>query len=114
MICTAVQLNPTGWNVILSYAYTDAEVTEDNAIPVGNQLDVPFNQASLWTTYEIQESDLRGLGFSLGLSYIGERQGDLANSFEQRAEMERQRAEAERQRAEQLAERLRQLGEEMW
>lgn len=72
-----------GWNAILSYAYTDAEVTEDNATPVGNRLDnVPFNQASLWTTYEIQEGDLQGLGFGLGLFYIGERQVDLANSFE--------------------------------
>lgn len=72
-----------GWNVILAYAYTDAEVTEDNTIPIGNRLDnVPFNQASLWTTYEIQEGDLRGLGFGLGLFYVGERQVDLANSFE--------------------------------
>jgi iron complex outermembrane receptor protein len=71
-----------GWNVILSYAYTDAEVTEDNVTPVGNQLaSVPFNQASLWTTYEIQQGDLEGLGFGLGLFYISERQGDLANSF---------------------------------
>jgi len=69
-----------GWNVILAYAYTDAEVTEDNATPVGNRLDnVPFNQASLWTTYELQEGDLRGLGFGLGLFYVGERQADLAN-----------------------------------
>ncbi|NJP18612.1 MAG: TonB-dependent siderophore receptor [Hydrococcus sp. CRU_1_1] len=72
-----------GWKIIASYAYTDAEVTKDNATPVGNQLDnVPFNQASLWTTYEIQKGNLRGLGFGLGLFYIGERQGDLANSFE--------------------------------
>ncbi|NEQ29055.1 MAG: TonB-dependent receptor, partial [Microcoleus sp. SIO2G3] len=72
-----------GWNVILSYAYTDAEVTEDNVTPVGNQLtNVPFNQASLWTTYEIQQGDLAGFGFGLGLFYVGERQGDLANSFE--------------------------------
>ncbi|MEM8674918.1 MAG: TonB-dependent siderophore receptor [Cyanobacteria bacterium P01_G01_bin.67] len=72
-----------GWNVILAYAYTDAEVTEDNDTPVGNQLNnVPFNQASLWTTYEIQQGSLEGLGFGLGLFYIGERQGDLANSFE--------------------------------
>ncbi|MBE7384255.1 MAG: TonB-dependent siderophore receptor [Leptolyngbya sp. SIO1E4] len=72
-----------GWNVILSYAYTDAEVTEDNDISVGNQLNnVPFNQASLWTTYEIQAGDLAGLGFGLGLFFVGERQGDLANSFE--------------------------------
>jgi iron complex outermembrane recepter protein len=72
-----------GWNVILSYAYTDAEVTEDNTTPVGNRLaNVPFNQASLWTTYTIQEGDLRGLGFGLGLFYIGERQSDLANTVE--------------------------------
>ena len=72
-----------GWNVIFSYAHTDAEVTEDNDIPVGNQLNsVPFNQSSLWTTYEIQQGSLEGLGFGLGLFYIGERQGDLANSFE--------------------------------
>jgi iron complex outermembrane recepter protein len=72
-----------GWNVIGSYTYTDAEVTEDNSFPEGNQLaSVPFNQASLWTTYEIQEGILQGLGFGLGLFYVGERQGDLSNSFQ--------------------------------
>ncbi|MEG3849328.1 TonB-dependent siderophore receptor [Microcoleus sp. herbarium19] len=72
-----------GWRVIASYAYTDAEVTADKTIPVGNRLqNVPENQASLWTTYEIQTGSLRGLGFGLGLFYLGERQGDLANSFQ--------------------------------
>ncbi len=71
-----------GWKVIASYAYTDAEISKDNTFPVGNQLNnVPYNQASLWTTYEIQQGDLNGLGFGLGLFYIGERQGDLANTF---------------------------------
>ena len=71
-----------GWRVIASYAYTDAEVTKDNSISVGNQLNnVPTNQASLWTTYEIQQGNLKGLGFGLGLFYVGERQGDLANTF---------------------------------
>jgi iron complex outermembrane recepter protein len=71
-----------GWNVIGSYTYTDAEVTEDNTIPVGNQLDnVPENQVSLWTTYQIQQGSLQGLGFGLGLFYVGERQGNLANEF---------------------------------
>ncbi|MGG6266574.1 TonB-dependent siderophore receptor [Leptolyngbya sp. AN03gr2] len=71
-----------GWNVIASYAYTDAKVTEDNSIPVGNRLQgVPEHQASLWTTYQIQSGSLRGLGFGLGLFYVGERQGNLANSF---------------------------------
>ena len=71
-----------GWNIVASYAYTDAEVTRDNSIPEGNLLpSVPENQASLWTTYTIQEGDLEGLGFGLGLFYVGDRQGDLANSF---------------------------------
>ncbi|MBW4643108.1 MAG: TonB-dependent siderophore receptor [Goleter apudmare HA4340-LM2] len=72
-----------GWRVIASYAYTDAEITKDNTFSVGNRLNnVPYNQASLWTTYQIQQGDLKGLGFGLGLFYIGERQGDLDNSFE--------------------------------
>jgi iron complex outermembrane recepter protein len=72
-----------GLKLIASYAYTNAEVTKDNSIPVGNKLrGVPENQASLWTTYEIQKGNLRGLGFGLGLFYVGERQGNEANSFQ--------------------------------
>lgn len=67
---------------LASYAYTDAETTEDNVIPVGNRVfNVPENQASLWTTYELQKGKLKGLGFGLGLFYVGERQGDSDNSF---------------------------------
>ena len=74
-----------GWNIVASYALTDTAVTNDNRIPSneGNRLEnVPLHQASLWTTYEIQEGDLQGLGFGLGLFYVGERQGDLANTFQ--------------------------------
>lgn len=75
------QISP-GWNIIAAYAYTDTEVTQDNTIPVGNQLfNVPKHSASLWTTYEIQTGTLRGLGFGIGFNYVGEREGDLANSF---------------------------------
>ncbi|NJK47208.1 TonB-dependent siderophore receptor, partial [Candidatus Gracilibacteria bacterium] len=74
-----------GWKLTASYALTDATVTVDNSIPskVDNRLaNVPQNQASLWTTYEIQQGGLQGLGFGFGLFYVGERQGDLANSFQ--------------------------------
>ncbi|MEO1126316.1 MAG: TonB-dependent siderophore receptor [Cyanobacteria bacterium J06639_16] len=71
-----------GWNIVASYAYTDAEITEDNTLTIGNQLvGVPEHQVSLWTTYEIQEGGLEGLGFGLGLFYVGERAGDLDNTF---------------------------------
>ncbi|MDV2998174.1 MAG: Vitamin B12 transporter BtuB [Chroococcidiopsis sp. SAG 2025] len=72
-----------GWNIIAGYAYTDAEITEDNTLPVGNRLNnVPENSFNLWTSYEIQQGTLQGLGFGLGFFYIGERQGDLDNSFQ--------------------------------
>ncbi|MEH2010280.1 TonB-dependent siderophore receptor [Nostoc sp.] len=72
----------TGWKIIASYAYTDAQITKDNQYAVGNLLDsVAKNTVSLWTTYEIQRGSLQGLGFGLGLYYVGDRQGDLDNSF---------------------------------
>ncbi|MBP5975909.1 TonB-dependent siderophore receptor [Brasilonema sp. CT11] len=72
----------TGWKIIAAYAYTDAQITKDNQFPVGNLLNnVAKNTASLWTTYEIQRGSLQGLGFGLGLYYVGDRQGDLENSF---------------------------------
>lgn len=71
-----------GWKIIGGYAYTDARVTKDNDIPVGNRLEnVPEHAFSLWSTYEIQRGNLQGLGFGFGLFYVGERQGDLNNSF---------------------------------
>lgn len=71
-----------GWNVIASYAYTDAEVTQDNVIPIGNQLTgIPKHSANLWTTYTLQQGDLQGLGFGIGFTFASDRQGDLNNSF---------------------------------
>ncbi|MEM1369540.1 MAG: TonB-dependent siderophore receptor [Cyanobacteria bacterium P01_H01_bin.15] len=71
-----------GWNIFAGYAYTDAEVTEDNDIPEGNRLpDVPEHNFNLWTNYTIQEGDLAGLGFGAGVFYVSERAGDINNSF---------------------------------
>lgn len=82
-----LELNVTGeilpgWNVIAGYAYTDAIVSQDNDIPVGNRLaNVADNTLNLWTTYTFQEGDLEGLGFGLGLFYVADRPGDLDNTF---------------------------------
>ena len=71
-----------GWNVIANYAYIDAEITEDNDIPVGNRLyNVPKHNFNLWTNYELQTGALKGLSFGLGFNFVGERFGDNANSF---------------------------------
>ncbi|MGI2903099.1 TonB-dependent siderophore receptor [Tolypothrix sp. VBCCA 56010] len=72
-----------GWNIIASYSYIDSEFTEDPrpAFKGDEPSNVPRNSASLWTTYEIQTGSLKGLGFGAGLFFVGERQGDLPNTF---------------------------------
>ncbi|MEN8444322.1 MAG: TonB-dependent siderophore receptor [Cyanobacteria bacterium J06555_13] len=72
-----------GWNVIASGFINDTEVTEgDNFFPEGDRLRVaPENGASLWTTYEIQQGDLEGLGFGAGVFFVGEAEAQLPNDF---------------------------------
>ncbi|WP_298917439.1 TonB-dependent receptor [uncultured Nostoc sp.] len=73
-----------GWNIIASYSYTNAEITEGfDAALTGNKIpNVPHNKASLWTTYEFQNGGFKGFGLGMGLFYVDARQGDLENSFE--------------------------------
>jgi iron complex outermembrane receptor protein len=72
-----------GWNVLASYAYTDAEITKDTIqANIGSRLsNIPKNSASLWTTYEIQSGNLKGLGFGVGFNYVGERFGGIPTSY---------------------------------
>jgi iron complex outermembrane recepter protein len=71
-----------GWNIIAGYAYTDARITEDNTFDEGNRLYAPENAFNVWTSYQIQAGSFQGLGFGIGLFFEGERQADLANTFE--------------------------------
>ncbi|WP_143288226.1 TonB-dependent siderophore receptor, partial [Calothrix rhizosoleniae] len=71
-----------GWNIVANYAYTDADITEDNTSIEGNRLfGVPEHNFNLWTTYEIQQGSLKGLAVSLGFNFVDERFGDNDNSF---------------------------------
>lgn len=79
-----------GWRIIGGLAFTDAVVTKDTVDsignPIGNQgkrfFGVPRVGGSFWTTYEIQDSDWRGLKFGAGVISRGSREGDLANTFQ--------------------------------
>jgi iron complex outermembrane receptor protein len=72
-----------GWNIIASYSHIDAEVTEGfSGIPAGGRpANVAENTASFWTTYEIGQGNLQGLGFGIGWFFVGERFGDFGNTF---------------------------------
>ncbi|MFD2245628.1 TonB-dependent receptor [Pontibacter ruber] len=72
-----------GLNVIATYSYTDARITEDTN---ENNIGVAFrgvskHSGSLWTTYVLQSGVLKGLGFGGGFTSFGDRPVDAADSF---------------------------------
>ena len=70
-----------GWNIIYSYAYTDAEITE-SVINKGNQPQgIAEHSASLWASYEFTQGSLHGLGIGFGAYYTGDRFADGANAI---------------------------------
>ncbi|QCP87252.1 TonB-dependent siderophore receptor [Cereibacter sphaeroides] len=70
----------SGWSLIGSYAYLDAEVTDTvRPAELGKMpARLPKNLASLWAHYKSQN----GWNAGLGLRYLGESWGDAANSFD--------------------------------
>lgn len=78
----AAQLTPA-WKVIATYSYIDARISADNTFAVGNRLPlIARHTGSLWTTYDILEGPLHGLGAGIGMFAVGERPGDLGNTYE--------------------------------
>lgn len=66
-----------GWRLSANYAYTDAELVRlapnDPAAGKGHRpTGIPENAGAVWTTYELQEGPLRGLGFGGGVRLKGE------------------------------------------
>lgn len=71
------------WTLVASYAYADAEITEDtNTLIVGNRLaGVPEHQASLWTSWAFNEGLLQGLTIGGGLFYGSRQAATTGNNF---------------------------------
>lgn len=72
-----------GLDVIASYSYNHAEVTESNDIDMGKRpTQVPEHLASLWGDYKVEGGILQGLSFGTGVRYVGSTAGDFANTFD--------------------------------
>ncbi|MEP9380624.1 TonB-dependent siderophore receptor [Aquabacter sp. CN5-332] len=67
----------SNFDVIASYTYLDAEVTQDNPNEFGTSKvgtvpsGVPQNAAALWAYYTFRDGALNGLGLGGGVRYIG-------------------------------------------
>jgi len=78
---TIFKLHST-WNLILAYAFTDANVVKDNVIPAGTPTqNVPKHSVNVWSTYELQHGWLRGVGLGFGARYYTDQSGDLLDTF---------------------------------
>jgi iron complex outermembrane receptor protein len=68
-------------SVLANYAYTEATVTEDNAIPIGNVLArVPRNSGRVAARYRLQNGAANGLSFGAGVTGFSSRQDTLPNT----------------------------------
>jgi iron complex outermembrane receptor protein len=70
------------WNVMLAYAFTEADVVKDSVIPAGTPTqNVPKHSLNVWSTYELQDGWLRGVGLGFGARYYTDQSGDLLDTF---------------------------------
>jgi iron complex outermembrane receptor protein len=69
------------WNLILSYAYNDATITQSGKIDldlVGVQKpNAPKHQGNIWTKYTIANGLAKGLGAGIGANFVTERNVSL-------------------------------------
>lgn len=70
-----------GLSLIATYAYTDAAILKGD--DAGKRLwNVPRNAGSLWLKYDLQEEALRGLSVGAGVYLQGQKEGNIANTFQ--------------------------------
>ncbi len=73
-----------GWRLIAAYAYIDVAILDDGPLGLndGNRpINVPEHSGSIFSVYQFQDGPMKGFGFGGGLFYVGDRFGDLANTF---------------------------------
>ena len=69
------------FSLIGNYAYTDAKVTEDNSVPVGDRLArVPLNSGRIAARYRRLRGMAKGLSFGAGVTAFSARQLTLPNT----------------------------------
>lgn len=71
----------TALSLLANYAYTQAEVTQDNSIPVGDGLPrVPRHSGRLAARYRILDGAAKGVGFGAGITALSARELTLPNT----------------------------------
>lgn len=71
-----------GLDLLAALTYNDAEISKsNNPLEKGKRpTDTPEKMASLWADYTLPDGLFSGLGFGVGVRYIGSTEGDTANT----------------------------------
>jgi iron complex outermembrane receptor protein len=70
------------FSLIATYSYTDAQVTRDTTLPVGNRLaNVPEHQGRVWGKYSLPEGRAGRFALALGGTYQGPQQANIQNTL---------------------------------
>ncbi|TXN66954.1 TonB-dependent siderophore receptor [Methylobacterium sp. WL18] len=77
----------SGFDLIAAYNYNDARITKDAvAANLGRHPFVtPVHTASTWLDYTVRQGRAAGLGFGLGVRFVGQTYADNANTLVNRA-----------------------------
>ncbi|GGK63324.1 TonB-dependent siderophore receptor [Rufibacter glacialis] len=71
-----------GLNLIATYSYINAKVSSDGSTAKGTRFqNVSPHNFTFWSTYELQQGFLKGLGFGGGFTSVQSRPGDATDSF---------------------------------
>ena len=71
-----------GLSLLVAYSYIDMRIEDDTEGNQGNVLSSqPFNTLSFWGDYTLRSGPAVGLGFGLGVRYIGSSFGNDENTF---------------------------------
>ena len=78
-----VSWEPTpSFSIIANFAHTDAKVTADNSIPIGDQLQrVPANSGRIAARYRVLTGPAKGLSFGAGITDESSRPLTLPNTI---------------------------------
>ena len=69
------------FSLLANYAYTDAQVTKDNSIPIGQALArIPRNSGRIAARYRWLDGPAKGLSVGAGVTAVGARQDTLPNT----------------------------------
>ncbi|MGE0608232.1 MAG: TonB-dependent siderophore receptor [Pirellulales bacterium] len=69
-------------SAVANYTYLDTRFSDvDPAFNGQRQRNVPHNNFNVWTRYNLYVDDCQTFGVALGLIYVGNRPGDVPNTF---------------------------------